>query len=82
MYTNKNKDDSEIKIREYSGGYAQDYLDKNGLEVMRWPDTQGLCELPGFEEHSWLINDDAGLEAYGPSAYVVESGWYETHSKP
>ena len=44
-------------------------------EVICWPEVQGLFEWPGFREHSYLVNDDKGMEDFGSSAYFVESEW-------
>ena len=51
-------------------------------EVICWPEVQGLFDWPGFREHSYLINDDKGMEDFGSSAYFVESEWliYEPFS--
>lgn len=44
-------------------------------EVVTWPEIQELFNLPGFEENSYLINDDKGLEDFGSSAYFVNTNW-------
>lgn len=44
--------------------------------VVTWPDIQYYMDLPGFKEHSYLINDELGLETYGSSAYFIEETWY------
>lgn len=44
-------------------------------KVICWPEVQGLFEWPGFREHSYLVNDDKGMEDFGSSAYFVESEW-------
>ena len=44
--------------------------------VVRWPESQELMEEKGFESHSYLINDDQGLEDFGDQAYFVEEDWY------
>ena len=46
--------------------------------VITWPDIQTYMEEPDFEEHSYLINDDKGIEDFGSSAYFVEAEWLET----
>ena len=43
-----------------------------------WPESQGLMELPGFEENALLINDQPLLEQYGSSAYLVRVSWLES----
>lgn len=42
-----------------------------------WPDSQGLMELPGFEENAMLINDEPLLTKYGSSAYLIRVSWLE-----
>ena len=37
--------------------------------VVRWPESQELMDEEGFESHSYLINDDRGLEDFGSQAY-------------
>ena len=44
--------------------------------VITWPDIQHLMDKEGFREHSYLINDDKGIEDFGSSAYFVEEVWY------
>lgn len=46
--------------------------------VITWPDIQYYMDLPGFKEHSHLINDELGLETYGSSAYFIEETWYNS----
>jgi hypothetical protein len=47
-----------------------------------WPEIQYLMELEGFQDNSYLINDDRGMDDFGSSAYMinfkwlVENGWY------
>lgn len=43
--------------------------------VVTWPEVQLLMDLKGFREHSYLINDDRGLDDFGSSAYFVETEW-------
>ena len=43
--------------------------------VVTWPEVQLLMDLKGFREHSYLINDDRGLDDFGSSAYFVEIEW-------
>jgi hypothetical protein len=45
--------------------------------VITWPDIQDLMVEDGFEEHSYLINDNKGMEDYGSSAYFVDVDWYQ-----
>lgn len=44
--------------------------------VVTWPCIQYLMDKEGFKEHSYLINDDKGIEDFGSSAYFVEETWY------
>ena len=43
-------------------------MDKDTFEVVCWPESQMLMELDGFEENSYLVNDDMGLHEFGSSA--------------
>ena len=43
--------------------------------VVTWPEVQLLMDLEGFREHSYLINDEQGLNDFGSSAYFVETEW-------
>ena len=43
--------------------------------VITWPWVQDLFEVEGFYEHSYLVNDDQGIEDFGSSAYFVEEEW-------
>lgn len=64
----------ELKI--WDGCYNQRTLKKEGLEIITWPDSQLLIDTHGYRKHSWLINDERGLNRFGSSAYVVEINWY------
>lgn len=44
--------------------------------VVRWPEIQDLMSCEGFKSHSYLINDDKGMEDFGSSAYFVDEDWY------
>ena len=44
--------------------------------VIQWPDVQYLMDKEGFEENSYLVNDDRGIEDFGSSAYFVSEEWY------
>lgn len=35
-------------------------------------------ELEGFEENSYLINDEKGIEKLGSSAYFVNTEWLKS----
>lgn len=43
--------------------------------VVTWPDSQNLMEVEGFEDNSYLINDEKGMEDFGSSAYFVSVEW-------
>ena len=45
--------------------------------VIQWPEIQLYMGIPNFREHSYLINDEKGLEDFGSSAYFVDKEWYE-----
>lgn len=46
-------------------------------EVVTWPDVQELMNLYGFEENSYLVNDERGINDFGSSAYFVRVDWLE-----
>ena len=52
-------------------------MDNETFEVVCWPESQMLMELDGFEENSYLINDDRGLLEFGSSAFFVNRKWLE-----
>lgn len=43
--------------------------------VVAWPEIQMIMEKDGFEDNSYLINDDKGLDDFGSSAYFVSCDW-------
>ena len=43
--------------------------------VVRWPESQELMDKEGLS-HSYLINNERGLEDFGDQAYFVEEDWY------
>ena len=45
--------------------------------AISWPESQELMDKEGFESHSYLINDDRGLEDFGSQAYFVDELWYD-----
>jgi hypothetical protein len=49
-------------------------------EIIVWPEIQELMELDGFEDNSYLINDEKGLEEFGSSAYFVNSNWLNNNN--
>ena len=40
-------------------------------KLFTWPESQTLMDLPGFDEHSSLADE----EQFGPCAYFVEEDW-------
>ncbi len=48
-------------------------IERTNYNIIRWPESQLLMDKPGFEEHSYLINDEKGLDDFGSSAFFVES---------
>lgn len=44
--------------------------------VVQWPEVQEIMDCEGFRTHSYLINDDQGMEDFGSSAYFVDEDWY------
>ena len=52
-------------------------MDKDTFEVVCWPESQMLMELDGFEENSYLVNDDRGLHEFGSSAFFVNRKWLD-----
>jgi hypothetical protein len=47
-------------------------------EVVRWPETQDLMDKEGFDEHSYLVNDEKGIDDFGFSAFFVEVDWLKS----
>jgi len=45
--------------------------------IITWPDSQKFMDLDGFEENSILINDDRGIDEYGPCAFLINRDWFE-----
>lgn len=45
--------------------------------VVTWPEVQLCMERPGWEDHSYLVNDDRGIADFGSSAYFVEVEWFK-----
>ena len=52
-------------------------MDNETFEVVCWPESQMLMELDGFEENSYLVNDDKGMLEFGSSAFFVNRKWLE-----
>lgn len=49
----------------------------NTYVVICWPEIQYLFSEKGFEENSYLINDEKGFEDFGSSAYFVNKEWLD-----
>ena len=49
--------------------------------VVTWPDSQTLMDKEGFEDNSYLINDEKGIEDFGSSAYFVDEKWLDSIEK-
>ena len=48
--------------------------------VVTWPESQDLMEIEGFNENSYLVNDERGITDFGSSAYFVNKDWYDRNS--
>ena len=55
-------------------------MKQDTFEVVCWPEIQFLFGEEGFEQNSYLINDDKGVEDFGSSAYFVNSYWLRLHT--
>ena len=49
--------------------------------IVEFPDIQYYEEAPGFEDNSFLINDEHGLQIFGSSAYFINKKWLEETNK-
>lgn len=74
-------EDCEYNIQIWDGCYDQRKLKRAGYGIMVWPDSQELMEMQGRCEHTWLINDERGLDRFGSSAYVYDIDWYNANQK-
>ena len=43
--------------------------------ILAWPESQDWMEEPEFENHSYLMNDEKGVEEFGSSTYFVDIQW-------
>ncbi len=43
--------------------------------VIEFPEIQKYMDMDGFEENSYLVSDEKGLEDFGSSAYFVSLEW-------
>lgn len=50
---------------------------KNNAIIVQWPESQKLTHYEGFLENISMISDLAGVEEYGPNAYLVNKDWYD-----
>ena len=52
-------------------------MKQDTYEVVCWPEIQFLFGEEGFEQNSYLINDEKGIDDFGSSAYFVNSDWLQ-----
>lgn len=71
--------ESEISARMDAAAKRSGTIKRDTYEVVCWPDVQHLMEIEGFDENSYLIDDDKGLDDFGSSAYFVNSQWLREH---
>lgn len=45
--------------------------------IVEWPESQKFMGFPDFNAHSYLINDEKGVEIHGSSAYFIEKEWVD-----
>lgn len=43
--------------------------------IVEWPESQRFMLMPDFDEYSYLINDEKGIEIHGSSAYFINEEW-------
>jgi len=43
--------------------------------VVTWPEIQFYMNRQGFDENTFLINDEKGMDEFGSSAYFVSEKW-------
>ena len=48
---------------------------KEEYVTMPFPEVQNLFEQEGFDDNSYLINDEKGIKDFGPCAYFVKKEW-------
>lgn len=49
--------------------------EKEEYITMTFPEVQSLFEKEGFDDNAYLINDEKGIEDFGPCAYFVKKEW-------
>ena len=42
---------------------------------LSFPEVQDLFEQEGFDDNSYLINDEKGIKDFGPCAYFIKKKW-------
>lgn len=48
---------------------------KEEYVAIPFPEVQNLFEQEGFDDNSYLINDERGIKDFGPCAYFVKKEW-------
>lgn len=48
---------------------------KEEYVAMPFPEVQNLFKQEGFDDNSYLINDEKGIKDFGPCAYFVKKEW-------
>lgn len=43
--------------------------------IVEWPESQRFMIMPDFNDHTYLINDEKGVEIHGSSAYFMDEEW-------
>lgn len=71
--------ESEISARMDAAAKRSGTIKRDTYEVVCWPDVQHLMDMDGFDENSYLIDDEKGLDDFGSSAYFVDSQWLTEH---
>ncbi|MCC8119502.1 MAG: hypothetical protein LIP09_12260 [Bacteroidales bacterium] len=49
--------------------------------IVCWPESQELMDKEGFEEYSYPITDERGLNDFGSGAYFVDKKWLQYQNK-
>ena len=49
----------------------------NLFEIVLWPEVQELMDREGWEDNSYLANDDKAIDDFGSSAYFVRKSWLD-----
>ena len=63
-------------VQIWDGSLDEDELEKEGYDIVTWPDSQIIFDKEDFFDHCWLINDEEGYNTYGSCAYVVDKDWF------